>query len=853
MPDPRPLLFFPSPTEVAPTPRRGGSGNIQFPSGQRQTARLDPQFAALERALSRRAVEVSSDASGSVPEQVVVFAIVGGIENFQKAVELAQLEWLGEFDDEDVPPDDDFRDAQHPEEELPSRIYLTFANQQALAELLRLWSLWKSQGHAGLPRGWKNWGHLFKALRTVRTWGPEDRIAETGVLEDFQARSALGFDRIPLQVELWFRRSEAARRAAQARVSALIVSAGGTIKADRVLEEIGYHGLLADLPVAAVEVIGRMQDAELVQAQEVMFYRPCGQGAEPTRASSEPVRATPQAAPMPSGDPVIAMLDGLPIENHELLAGRISVDDPDDWSPTYAIADRQHGTQIASLIVRGDLGEQGPPLGTPLLVRPVTRTAPNIIGESIPEDQLTVDLIHRAVVRLLDPQDGIAQSVRVINVSLGDRYYPFHGTLSPWARLLDWLASKYGVLFVVSAGNDPRDFEIGISPAEARSATSAELRPHVLTALANDARHRAVLSPAESVNALTVGAAYSDVSGLRPPADGLEVLDDPMLPAPFSRLGLGYRRGIKPDVLVAGGRPWYRVLPNGNGNAAFTLMSGALNSGQSHAWPGVGASARRFTLRSSGTSNAAALCTRAIGLANERLQPLLAGATSQPTPAQHALLLRVLATHSADWGTGLSHLEAVLEPMVGRNRVHEHAARFLGYGLLRPDRLLGCTEQRATALGFASLRDREAHLYRFPLPPSLSGYRGYRRLTVTLSWFTPIAPTTRRYRRAALWLSVEHTALQISRTQADRYASRRGTLQHEIIQGDAVAAFGDDSELRIQVNCREDAQPLVGDVPYAIACSLEVADGVSVPIYEEVRARIATRVPITPPSARARG
>lgn len=846
MPDPLPLLFFPSPTEVALQRRGGGSGNFHFPSGERQAARLDPQFQALERALSQRAVEVSPDASGSAPEQVVVFVTVGGIEKFQRAAELAQLEWLGEFDDEDISPDEDFRDEDHPDDGLPTRVYLTFANQQSIGELLRLWNLWKAQGHAGLPTRWKKWGHLFKQLQTVRAWGPEDRVAETGLLEDLHARVALGRERIPLQVELWFRRTDAARRAAQERVSALIVNAGGTVLAERVLVEIGYHGLLADLPIAAVRVIGQMRDAELVVSQEVMFYRPCGQGAEPTHASSDPVIGTPRAGALPSGDPVIAVLDGLPIENHELLAGRVNVDDPDDWSPSYAIPDRRHGTQIASLIIHGDLGEQGPPLATPILLRPVTRTAPNIIGEAIPEDQLTVDLIHRAVVRLLDPQNGIARSVRVINISLGDRYYPFHGTLSPWARLLDWLASKYGVLFVVSAGNDSRNLEIALARSEAHNATAAELRPHVLAAIANDARHRSVLSPAESVNALTVGAAYSDASGLRPPPDGREIVDDPMLVAPFSRIGLGYRRGIKPDLLVAGGRPWYREHPNGSTNAAFALMSGTSNSGQSHAWPGAGASATRKTMRSSGTSNAAALCTRALGLANESLQPLLASAATLPTSAQHALLLRALAAHSADWGAGLSHLNAILAPLVGSNRVREHAARFLGYGVLRADRLLGCTEQRATALGFASLRDKEAHLFRFPLPPSLSGVTGHRRLTVTLTWFTPIAPTARRYRRAALWFGVENDSLPVGRSQADWMASRRGTLQHEVIEGDDVAAFGDDAEISIQVNCREDAPALDGEVQYAIACSLEVADGVAVPIYEEVRARLATRVVVGP-------
>lgn len=46
-----------------------------------------------------------------------------------------------------------------------------------------------------------------------------------------------------------------------------------------------------------------------------------------------------------------------------------------------------------------------------------------------------------------------APTVKVVNLSVGDLLKPFDTELSPWARLLDWLSSKYQVLFVVSAGN----------------------------------------------------------------------------------------------------------------------------------------------------------------------------------------------------------------------------------------------------------------------------------------------------------------------------------------------------------------------------------------------------------------
>jgi hypothetical protein len=38
---------------------------------------------------------------------------------------------------------------------------------------------------------------------------------------------------------------------------------------------------------------------------------------------------------------------------------------------------------------------------------------------------------------------------------MGDQRRPFSGPMSPWGRLLDYLSDRYGILFLVSAGNIP--------------------------------------------------------------------------------------------------------------------------------------------------------------------------------------------------------------------------------------------------------------------------------------------------------------------------------------------------------------------------------------------------------------
>lgn len=83
----------------------------------------------------------------------------------------------------------------------------------------------------------------------------------------------------------------------------------------------------------------------------------------------------------------------------------------------------------------------------------------------------------------------------------------------------------------------------------------------------------------------------------------------------------------------------------------------------------------------------------------------------------------------------------------------------------------------------------------------------------------------------------------MTRTQADWRAVQRGTVQHEILEGEHAAAFIDGASLAIQVSCRSDAGALEDAVPYALAATLEVAEELGVDIYNEVAVQVrASRV-----------
>ena len=52
--------------------------------------------------------------------------------------------------------------------------------------------------------------------------------------------------------------------------------------------------------------------------------------------------------------------------------------------------------------------------------------------------------------------------------------------------------------------------------------------------------------------------------------------------------------------------------------------------------------------------------------------------------------------------------------------------------------------------------------------------------------------------------------------------------------------FGPDGDtLEIKVNCRKDASKIENPIPYGLVVSLEVAEGVDIQIYNEIRSRIA--------------
>ena len=815
--------------------------------------------------MEKRRFTLQDNPFGLLPEQVLVLETIGTIDNFVRAVEkIPGLEWLAEYELDDIAPEHGFEDEEKADKHLKGQLFLVLTEQQALSQLQGLFDLWRSDRNAAFPYGLAPLRYAFRYLHTIRPWDVEDRIRETGILEDWQDRIEHDESDVPFEAELWFRRSAARRDQVESHIRDIMAAMEGELIERCVIPDIAYHAVLGRLPRAQVQAIIQAPEAfgdiRLLQCEDIMHVRPVGQCAVdlPDEGQTEPLSDEDLAGLVPKqepgdGAPIVALFDGMPLTGHRLLNNRVIVDDPDGYEAAYQASERVHGTGMASLICHGDLNQGGDATEEPLYARPILQPQRGYGGrflETIPPAVLPVDLIHRSVRRLFEAEGDeppAAPTIRFVNLSIGDPARPLMREMSSWARVVDWLAWKYQILFIVSAGNHRQDIELQVPRTSLGALAPDQREQAVIKAVAADTRNRRLLSPAETLNGLTVGALHQDAS--RP--IGANLIDPFVLtgaPNVVSAHGPGYRRAIKPEVLLPGGRQLLTAkLGTTHSNATLRIADLASPPGQRVATPGdAGQLDRTFYTR--GTSNATALASRGAGLLY-RLIDQIRQQTGVHLPHEYDVVLtKALLAHGAGWGGVLSSYEAALKNCQNGRQFKEYVGRFLGYGSTSLARVVSGTEERVTVLGFGELDDGEGAVFSLPLPPCLSAVNERRRLTITLAWLSPVNSFRQAYRVAHLWFDPKN-AIASHRQFADHRAAQRGTLQHEVLEGDRATVFQDGDTIAIKVSCRADAGDIPAPIGYGLAISLEVVEGVEqrvdpFPIYQEVRDRLAIRVPV---------
>ena len=877
----------------------------------------------------RYKASVSGVVAGLEPETVLVIEIAGSVDDFRQAVEGTDgLEWLGEWDIEDIEPDDDFYEApkigpdffkkkidsitnraqskeireilkEHgfidddgkiiadeiPKLSLPDhlthlgrdivqaiksakdkrlkgRLFLSMGNERGLKELLALWKRWDKRKN--LPYGKVKWRDVFDQTLRIRHWGIEETLRETGMIDRWQdlLYPIDPAQEIHCQIELFYRRNPAKRKQNEKMIAALLLEMDGqTLSSFIDIPDIAFHAVKVKLPADKVRHLLALLDSpnaeidiQLFKFPGVMYFRPTGQSV----AVSEDEVGEPWEFPegSPELPPVAAILDGAPNLLHEALKDRLSFDDPDNLATEYQPGEKRHGTAMASLVVHGELDGLTAPLTRKVYHLPVMQPDPQARSfgkhdEYFPDEVFFEDRIERAVRRMFEGEGNVpaqAPGIKIINLSIGDPERPFIHTPSPWARLLDWLSWKYRVLFCVSAGNFGGDIEVGIPHSEFYALSDEQKVAHVLKCIEQQLSERRLLSPSESLNSLTVGALHADESGTYALGQRIDLMPNGALFSPISRFGHGFRRSIKPEIFFAGGRQLY-TTPHVTRGQRYKISLGP--PGQKVAYDSSQQGETSKCVYQHGTSNATALATRSGARIYEVLAQLQAEHGEQVPDNLMAVLIKALLVHGAqhDDQAERALTESLKTPKNSR-RFKEVMARYMGYGAVNIERVLACTEQRGTVIGCGEIKENQVHEYRFPLPLGLSGSQEWRRMVVTLAWFSPINSTHRILREAKLELQPvgkwNETELKLSRQEADHNQVLRGTVQHEILEGKSqIFSYEEDGHILLHVTCKADATEKLDDaIPYGLAVTLEVAEGVAIPIYQQIRARIRPQVAV---------
>jgi hypothetical protein len=793
---------------------------------KRQAEAFGPKFNRLAQVLARgdNALELRADPSGLAPERLLVFEVRGSINAFANAVQnIAGLELV---DEEELESD---------EGDKQPYAYLLVPDMVALRNLESLWRRWQG---GQLVRGETPWASVFDLLRDLRPWGPLDRV-HSGDASLLATAIAVRDedDFVRLEVELVYRKRDVIADEQEANVRAAIVARGGSIVSRARIDDIGYHALLADIPVRAVREIVERRPEGIAGLEPVMHIRP--QSAPTTIEIADIEEEDPGAGPAPPlGEPILALLDGVPVAAHRLLADHIDLDDPFSLEPGALVVSRSHGTAMASLIVHGDRNRPEAPLPRRIHVVPVMGN-----NDEFPADRLIVDLIYLAVVRLREQRPGVI----IVNLSLGNRFRPFHGHLSPWARLLDRLAIQFGLLFLVSAGNATSDFGVPAyaTRLEYEDADGAHRATSMITALHALIGERRMFSPAETVNGVTVGACNSDAV---PPADRAlaRALIDPYpehdAANPSSSLGPGFARSVKPDILMPGAREHMQVVRN---HAHIEVRPGgpSRGAGLKVAAPPV-AGRENLDGYTNGTSAAAALASRTCHKIHDSLEATYGEAFLALPPIERAVLLKALLVHPARWPRDVADvIKATVGPW-GRgqaSRQKDNIRRFIGFGSVDASEAVACAADRATFFASGSLRRDRSVTIAVPIPLAMGGKARPHSLSVTLAWFTPVSPGQKSYRTCRLKIlkpaSIGDLGVSGHSWQPDENQTNRGTIFSRCWEGSDAPVVTADMTIPLVVQ-RDPDQGTPMDEPVVFGLAVTLAMPGEIALYDEVFARV---------------
>ncbi|MDE2839234.1 MAG: S8 family peptidase [Chloroflexota bacterium] len=216
----------------------------------------------------------------------------------------------------------------------------------------------------------------------------------------------------------------------------------------------------------------------------------------------QPIEIPEKLPPVPEGGGLVCVVDSGVVAGHPLLRGVIVATEDFDSGEGSPVDQNGHGTQVAGLVVYGEIarrmqGNEWLPQ-VRICSAKVLRNSVNPIDGSngvaiFPDEKRVESQLKQAIEHFHN-----AHGCRVFNLSIGrsDGVYS-GGRQMPWAELMDQLARDLDVVIVVSAGN--------VADPEMPEATSSNHFQYEVAQSLIRPSHR-VIDPATAALCVTVGS-----------------------------------------------------------------------------------------------------------------------------------------------------------------------------------------------------------------------------------------------------------------------------------------------------------------------------------------------------------
>ncbi|MGQ4514832.1 S8 family serine peptidase [Streptomyces sp. DW26H14] len=564
---------------------------------------------------------------------------------------------------------------------------IAFSDDPQLTEFLRRLDAYSKGPQDGNKSA--NYESFFDNISTVRPYGRSDRLGVA--LSAWLAQKENERDsELTVDIEIWHPGDQEKADSWLEVIDTALVGVGAVVHDSFSSPAAGLSLMRV---TASFQIIQKLLEVDLIAKIDALAAGTVNH-LSPSDVNVDQVSDLPIAPP---DAPVVGLIDSGVQAEHPLLRGCIV----DAITVSDAFGDgvdrHGHGTNIASILLRGSIeeqlvsGEWEPPVCRIISVRVLDSE------NRIPHTRLPQSEISEAVGYLA------SQGVKVINISLGDESGVLAGRdrAPTLAAVLDSLARKFGVVFVVPTGN--------VIPAEYSGPFDVAFRGDYPKRMLESV-DTALIDPAPSALSLTVGGA---VPPLRSAALGRAAIGMPGWPSPFSRIGLGIAGAIKPEVSAPAGTLGQPL--DGGGPQREEAFMVAVADGR--------LDGQAVVSYDVGTSLAAPHVARACAVVQDAY------------PDASANLIKALVLQSAT--SGASPLRAIAGMTDGVRE--SQTLRLTGYGQVSGSRSVLSGDRDTVLFAEEEIPLDSVHLYTIPIPDSFF-YSGLedRGITVSLCYDPPV-------------------------------------------------------------------------------------------------------------------